>query len=597
MLRLLRPLLTSIGIFLLVCATRSSVCQAQSSDGLLITPLNHTIQGRPGGKDSIEFKVSNFLKTRTTIEVGLRDLTQDASGAPILSEAGSTPRSASSWISVTQGKISLAPGQTQVIRASVAIPPGVSGSYHSALTLQLFASDAPTASGSAAAVVNQAILPIHVFINGALKPSVELEGATLDTAEGNIMVQDASSLEGKWVLVPRVKNTGNSMVRIKGDVIITSPQGELVGRYQVSGGDPDGQAILPDATVSFPILIDSTLPDAQYPARVSLRFQGAKRIEGYSAPLTLTPRSEGSTEQIPLGTVSLGTIERTGLQALVEPRVIIGSVQPNAVRSQRITVTNLEDFPVMVQASASGLAIDTDGETIALPDPQTANWMTIAPSAFRLGANQTRVVSVRMNAPADDADRWGLLQFEMSSKTAGDSTLTASARTTILLRNVTGESGGAPVTEKVALTRSAIGPIVSVTIANRNQRALAFAASALQLDESVPTPGADAATPTGTDKEKTAVAPASFSLDGETNIVLLPGASRRLDFQLPANVSAAQYQGVLKLRGLAATGNAKATDDFSVPFNLNLTVPKPSGDAKPAPAKSAPATAKPVAPK
>lgn len=367
------------------------------------------------------------------------------------------------------------------------------------------------------------------------------------------------------------------MVRIEGDVIITSPKSELIGRYQVSGGDPDGQAILPNATVEFPILIDSTLPDAQYAARVSLRFQGAKRMEGYSAPLTLTPRSEGSTTDAPTGTVSLGTIERTGLQALVEPSVIIGAVQPNSVRSQRITVTNLEEFPVMVQANASGLAIDTDGETIALPDPQTANWMTIAPSTFRLGGGQSRVVSVRMNAPSDDQDRWGLLQFEMSASTPGASTLTATARTTILLRNATNESGGAPVTEKVALTRSALGPIVSVTIDNKNQRALAFAASGLQLDENVSITGA---TPTKEDAKTTDKPqnPASFLIVGETDIVLLPGASRRLDFQLPANIAAAQYQGVLKLRGLAATSNAKATEDFSVPFNLNLTVPKPPGD-------------------
>lgn len=588
MLRMWRPLFTSIGIFLLACGAPLSVCQAQSSDGLLITPLNRTILGRPGGKDSIEFKVSNFLKTRTNIEVGLRDLTQDATGAPVLSDAGSTPQSASKWISVTQGKIALAPGQTQVVRASIAIPPGVSGSYHSALTLQLFASDAPTVPGSSASVVNQAILPIHVFINGTLKPSVELQGATLKTAAGNIAsMTDEDELRGKWVLVPRVKNTGNSMVRIKGDVIITSPKGELIGRYQVSGGDPDGQAILPDATVEFPILIDSTLPDAQYPARVSLRFQGAKRIEGYSAPLTLTPRSEGSTAELPTGAVSLGTIERTGLQALVEPSVVIGTVQPNSVRSQRVTVTNLEDFPVMVQANASGLAIDTDGETIALPDSNTANWMTIAPSTFRLGGGQSRVVSVRMNAPSDDQDRWGLLQFEMSSKTPNASTLTATARTTILLRNATNESGGSPVTEKVALTRSALGPIVSVTITNKNQRALAFAASGLQLDENVPTvePATAPAEVTKTgDAEKTASPPLSFSINGENNLVLLPGASRRLDFQLPANIAAAQYQGVLKLRGLEAAGTAKATNDFSVPFNLNLTIPKPTTATAPTPA-------------
>jgi hypothetical protein len=541
--------------------------RAQSGDGLLIMPLNRSIEARAGAKDTIEFKIHNGLPTRTVIDVALQDLTQDKGGAPILSTIGSTPRTAAPWITIPQGKLTIAPGAEHVIRGTIAIPrTGVSGSYHAALTLQLFGSSA--AKGSSAAMVNQTVLPIHVFIAGTLKPALELESATLKTAAGNFGSSDgAEYLQGKWVLVPRVHNTGNSMARIKGDVIVTSSRGELIGRYQVNDGDPAGQAILPGAMIEFPIFLNTTLPDAQYPARINLKFQGARRVEGYSAPMTLVPRADGSTPEVPLGIVSLGTIERTGLQALVEPRVVIGSVQPNSVKTQRITITNLEDFPVNVSTMPSGLAIDTDGETIALPDPQVGAWMRVAPSAFRLGPQQSRVVSVRMNAPAALEDRWGLLQFTMSSASK-TSDLTANARTSVLLRNAANPENGKAMAQNIALTRSGTGPIVSVTIANSQTRPLAFASSVLQLlpAEEESTPDADKADES---------APRPLVINGETSIVLLPQSARRLDFQLPPNIRPGLYMGMMKLTGIAASGRGETADDFSVQFKLNLNAPVP----------------------
>lgn len=502
------------------------------------------------------------------IDVGLQDLTQSENGGPVLSEPGSTSQSCAKWITVPQGRITLAPGQNEVIRASISIPRNVSGSYHAALTIKLTGADAPRTTGAVAELVTQTILPIHIFMSGTLKPSVELQTAELKPAEGNIMAMESEDdVRGKWVLMPHVKNTGNSMVRLRGDVIVSSSKGALVGRYQISNGDPDGQAILPGAIIQFPIRINSTLPDEQYLGRLNLRFQGARRIEGYSAPMTLKPRADGASDK---GLVALGTVERTGLQALVEPRVVIGSVLPNSVRTQRITVTNLEDFPVSVSATASGLAIDVDGEPIALPELATA-WMAIAPSTFRLGAQQSRVVSVRMNAPADQGDRWGLLQFAMSSTNPARSTLTTTARTSVLLRSATGEANGTAKVEKIALTRSSSGPIVSVTVANLNSRPLAFASSALQLTTAIPQiPDESAGT---------------LTLAGETNVVLLPNGSRRLDFQLPLNIKPAAYEGQLKLNGLAATTGAKATNDFAIAFKLNLTAPVKTPAPVPAPVK------------
>jgi hypothetical protein len=586
-------------LFISLCLTLLSACgfnlpapRAQSNDGLLIMPLNRSIEARAGAKDSIEFRIHNGLPARTVIDVSLQDLTQDKGGAPILGAIGSTPRTAAPWITIPQGKLSLAPGQDHVIRGTIAIPrTGVSGSYHAALTLQLFGS-AAASTGSSAAMVNQTVLPIHVFIAGTLKPAIELESATLKSAAGNTgAVQGAEYLQGKWVLVPRVKNTGNAMARIKGDVIITSQRGELVGRYQVNDGDPAGQAILPGAMIEFPIFLNTTLPDAQYPARINLKFQGARRMEGYSAPMTLQPRSEGSTPEAPLGVVSLGTIERTGLQTLVEPRVVIGSVQPNSIKTQRITITNLEDFPVNVATMPSGLAIDTDGEAIALPDPQVGAWMRVAPSAFRLGPQQSRVVSVRMNAPATLEDRWGLLQFSMSSASK-TSDLTATARTSVLLRNAANAETGKAVAQNIALTRSGGGPIVSVTITNPQARPLAFASGALQLLPAE-VPAEAGSTPKADDN-----APRALVISGESDIVLLPSAARRLDFQLPPNVQPGLYVGMMKLNGIAATGGRNETaEDFSVQFKLNLTAPAPIKDEAEAESDKKDADAKPAAKK
>src|SRR5690242_14278400 len=93
-LKIWRFLVSFYCALLLVCLFNLPTSRAQSNDGLLIMPLNRTIEARPGARDTIEFKIHNGLPTRTVIDVSLQDLTQDKNGAPILTAIGSTPRSA-----------------------------------------------------------------------------------------------------------------------------------------------------------------------------------------------------------------------------------------------------------------------------------------------------------------------------------------------------------------------------------------------------------------------------------------------------------------------------------------------------------------------
>ena len=579
-----RSTLTGFIAFFAVCFSTSPAHAQQS--GLMLTPLNHTIKTKAGSRHTVTFSFINSLSTPQLLSIQIADLMQLPSGGAVPREAGTLPHSCAPWLISSDVTLAVAPRQTKVLTVNISVPGDAVGSYHAAIVVKMPEAVLPPGVAGASLKM-QTLLPIHVVISGTERPGAEVKTAEFAPAEKVIRATNpthAAQLRGKWALVPTVENTGNCMVRVKGDIIVTSQSGALVGRYRIGDGS-NGQLILPGVSISFPILIDSTLPEIKYQARMNLSYSDKL---GYSMPMELVPRPDGKLGQ---GEVKMGDVARTGLQAYVEPRVLIASAPVGSVRTERVTVVNLERFPITVTARASASTIDSDGTPILLQDTAAGGWISLSPPTFRLGAQQTRTVVLRLMAPADASDQWALVEFDFASASPKIA-LTATGRSVVLLRN-SGNKDEAKVTLKsAALTNTPDGSVLSLSVVNGGQRPAAFSAGAVEL-----MPAASA----GITKVVLNFTP-TLKLEGETNIVVLPGKMRRLDFLLPKNVGAGEYRGRLGLSPVRLVGRAGIATPTALDFNLKLAAleagaktTKPKSKSKTTPKPKA-AVARPIKP-
>ncbi len=534
------------------------------AQGFTVLPLNQTVRSRPSTQQKVRFQVINSGRKPIQMNVQVLDVAQTETGGPKLSAPGLLPRSCAGWIAGRTGVRSILPGQTNNVDLTIAIPARTEGSYHAAVVVSPADSVTLKPGQSSVGFVMQAVLPVHIFITGTEKPALDLNGCTLLPAEKAIpsgTEEQAKKLRGKWALLPDVKNTGNSMVRAKGDVVVTSDAGALMGRYKVGMGNPDGQAILPGATIRFPVLIDSTLPADHYTARLTLTYADKR---GYSVPIDLKPHPGGNPE---LGEVALGAQERTGLQVSVSPSVLKAPIAAQGLHTDRVIVTNYEDHPVSVDASVTPCAIDADGTPV--PSQSAAaptSWLNVMTPHFVLGPRQNRTVILRSSSPQAGQDRWGLVQFRFASRDPQSVGYTGTGSTLVLAQDPS-EKGAPPVAlGKVELSREAEGrTTLLVDVANTGASAAIYRTTALRMnDSSIP-----------------ATKPA-LEAPGEENVVILPGKVRRLPFILPKDLAPKPYQCRVALNPDFSVQGATATE---LAFKMALTAPrpvsKPTAPAKP----------------
>jgi hypothetical protein len=512
--------------------------------GFMVTPLNQTLRTRPGARHAFDFRMVNQLGTPVATEIKLADVTQAPNGTPVLHAAGSTPRSCTTWLKTREGIRTVSPRQSETLSVTLDVPGGTTGSYHGALVVRLLGQQ-PTADRSTTGVVVQAILPIHVIITGTEKLAVELKGCDLLPAEKVIHAtteEQIQQLKGKWALVPRVANTGNSMVRIRGDVLVATEKGQFIGRFLVAKGDPDGQALLPEGHIAFPILLDSALPEARYITRMNLSYNNKRGIE---VPLTLVPRKDGQADQ---GEVLQGEAAQTGLQAFVTPSVVVVDVT-RGMRTEKLDITSLEDVEAQAEVRILPCTLDVDGTPIPLAATDPLPWVAVAPAQTRIGPRQTRAVQVRVSRPDTlTTDAWALLELRLTSRprTPGEAPITAKFPVLVLLRTPESAAKARATVNGVALTRAGEGAAaVAVTLTNPEATLGVFHNVFLTM----------------TPQDGTAGGPAQ--LEGETPLVLLPNASRRTHFLLPATVKEGKYSCRVTLRTKAG-GEEQLAGEFQI---------------------------------
>ena len=171
-------------------------------------------------------------------------------------EQDMSPYSARPFITVSPQTFHLKPGDSQEVKATIAVPQNVGdGGRYAILTIR----NAPVGSGSTG-VVTAISVPVAVTITGTTK---NLKGTITDVSVADVV-------PGQPIrITSALKNTGNYHYMVKNNVTVTDSGGKVVAE---GGSGLSSRSIIPSFTVNYEVNVDTPLPPGTYTAssKVSL---------------------------------------------------------------------------------------------------------------------------------------------------------------------------------------------------------------------------------------------------------------------------------------------------------------------------------------
>ncbi len=268
----LRAVLRSRTLFPLLLLACADPAGAGVGLGLGLPRVEVTLL--PGGSFTEAIPVQNRGTERARILTAVMDLSMDVQGRLDVVKAGSTPRSAASWIRVNPTVFELDPSETTLIRFTVTVPREVSGTY---LAVILFRTRPEKLQGMGAALSAEIGSTIIVHVSGqGVKRAGDLVGLTVSP------FRPGEPLE----VVALFANEGNLLLRPKGMLTIRDARGTVIGQAPIN--EEEG-AVLPLSRRAFRTLWRGNLPPGTYPLEVRFDYGGEALVVGETTVKVATP--------------------------------------------------------------------------------------------------------------------------------------------------------------------------------------------------------------------------------------------------------------------------------------------------------------------
>lgn len=258
-------LLRFLILFACVCTlslTSFIEANAQQSS-LTISPAFVEATVKRGTTYSKVFTIFNDTQTRYRIRPTLTDFWYGDHNQRIYGQPGTLPHSASLWLQLSPAEIVVEPKGTATIRAMIAVPQAVSGTYY---TMPIFAVEP-------ADHATQTHDPKSTTLKAAI--SFQLRGLLILTADdapnykvevaGGEVVPPTDSSELQLNL--KVRNSGATQTRTRGMYAILDTAGKLAGR-----GTMNEKRLMPGQQSSLTSLWAGSLAKGNYTAIVTLTY-------------------------------------------------------------------------------------------------------------------------------------------------------------------------------------------------------------------------------------------------------------------------------------------------------------------------------------
>ncbi len=253
-----------------VFAQQQQTPQANGKDGVALAPARYELEMPPGTETTVVVNI-NYHTSRTDaqafrIVASLNDWTINKDGQVEYFKSGTRPNSASPWMIYSPGEVSVQPGQLHSIRVTISVPKDAApGDHLAALIVESRADKIKLAQNQRQVLVRYRMASMFYIKVPQL------------TRHGSLQNLQATSNAGGIIVIPTIKNEGNSVIRPLTSLTITDAANHIVAGLPESERAP----LLGATEISQPLMIDKALLPGTYSVKYRVDFQdGGKPTEG-----------------------------------------------------------------------------------------------------------------------------------------------------------------------------------------------------------------------------------------------------------------------------------------------------------------------------
>ncbi|MEA3560960.1 MAG: hypothetical protein U9R31_04225 [Candidatus Omnitrophota bacterium] len=237
-----------------------------------VSPSRIELIVNPGEKKNSYITISN---SRSQVPINVKAYVEDVINAPDgeidFLPPGTTPWSCAEWIKLKPDGFTLAPGQEQVVKLQVKVPPKARGGYYGITFFEVLIPS--TKSGG---IQTSTALRIGAVV------LIDIAGTTEYKAK--LTQLRGVNLEKEGVVTSKVscmiKNLGNLLIRPKGTIQILNVHQE---EQEILELNPEKGGILPGMSRTFTVTCKETLGEGQYVIRALIDYGGKELLGGQAS--------------------------------------------------------------------------------------------------------------------------------------------------------------------------------------------------------------------------------------------------------------------------------------------------------------------------
>ena len=265
----------------LICLLGIAVCgSAQSPDpdaqpnragtGISLAPARFEMEMAPGSETTVVVNLDYHNTTQNSqpvrIVASLNDWSIDRAGEVKFEKANTLPNSASPWLLYSPAETTVTPGNLHAIRVTITVPKDATpGDHLTALIIEQRPDTLKLNENRRQVVIRYRMAAVFYIKVPTLRREGSLESLRAETKGDQVIV------------TPRLKNSGNSVIRPLTSLKVTNSSGVAVLELPQRESLP----VLGGAELMQPLVVETRLAPGTYNVKYRVDFQdGTRPTEG-----------------------------------------------------------------------------------------------------------------------------------------------------------------------------------------------------------------------------------------------------------------------------------------------------------------------------
>lgn len=242
----------------------------QTGSGISLAPARIEMEMRPGTEATVvvdlDYHAAGKDSQPVRIVASLSDWTLNRNGEVEFQKANTLPNSASGWLIYSPAETTVTPGNVHSIRVTISVPKDATpGDHLSALIVEQRPDTIKLIQNRRQMVVRYRMAAVFYIKVGQLTRRGSLENLHAEASADSVL------------LIPTLKNQGNSAIRPMASAQITDAAGQIVAQ----SAEKESLPVLAGSELAKPLTIEKALAPGVYNIKYRVDFQdGSRPTEG-----------------------------------------------------------------------------------------------------------------------------------------------------------------------------------------------------------------------------------------------------------------------------------------------------------------------------